>query len=213
MVFTDRFCFNVLLLSCLGLGLAGCAAPDKTARVSTYDFGPGNLQTPSAAAPAVPALSVLALADIDAPAALDSTAVLYRLVYADAQQPRAYAQARWSMVPAQLLRQRLRAHLGQSRTVLNLGEAAASAQAVVLRIELEEFCQVFERADTSTGLVRMRATALQGTPQGERLLGQRSVVVSRPATTADASGGVRALTAATDAAVLELEAWLGGLRR
>ena len=213
MALTDRFCFNLMLLCCLALGVAGCAAPDKTARVSTYDFGPGNLQSPSAGAPAVPALSTLALADIDAPAALDSTAVLYRLVYADAQQPRAYAQARWSMVPAQLLRQRLRAHLGQSRTILNLGEAAASAQAVVLRIELEEFCQVFERADASTGLVRLRATALQSTPQGERLLGQRSVVVSRPAPTADASGGVRALTAATDAAVLELETWLGGLRR
>jgi len=34
------------------------------------------------------------------------------------------------------------------------------------------------------------------------------VVVQRPATSADAAGGVRALTAATDAAIEELDQWL-----
>jgi cholesterol transport system auxiliary component len=209
MVFIDRFCCSLTLFALAGLGLGGCASVDKAARASTYDFGPGAMQalvSPSSALPA------LALAEMDASAALDSTAVLYRLAYADAQQPRAYAQARWTMTPAQLLRQRLRTHLGQSRSILNPGETAVGVKPVVLRIELEEFCQVFERADTSVGLVRLRATALQSTPQGERLLGQRNVVVSRPAPTADASGGVRALTAATDAALLEIDAWLKEMR-
>jgi cholesterol transport system auxiliary component len=35
--------------------------------------------------------------------------------------------------------------------------------------------------------------------------------VQRPATSTDAAGGVRALTAATDAAVQEIEQWLQGL--
>jgi len=43
------------------------------------------------------------------------------------------------------------------------------------------------------------------------LASKRSVIVQRPAPTADASGGVRALTAATDAAVQEIDAWLLGL--
>jgi cholesterol transport system auxiliary component len=37
---------------------------------------------------------------------------------------------------------------------------------------------------------------------------QRAVVVQRPASSADAPGGVRALTAAADAAIDELEQWL-----
>ena len=209
MVPLDRSCRRRLVLVCVVLGLAGCASRDHAAKVTSYDFGPGALQTPTAS---LPLGSALVLADLEAPAALDSTAVLYRLAYADAQQPRAYAQARWSMAPAQLLRQRLRTHFGQSHLILSPGERVAGAQPTVLRLELEEFCQVFERPDASVGLVRLRATALQNTPQGERLLGQRSVVVSRPAPTADANGGVRALTAATDAALLDIEQWLKGLR-
>lgn len=205
----DRSCRQRLMLVCVVLGLAGCASRDNPARVTSYDFGLGALQAPTASPPLA---SALVLGDLEAPASLDSTAVLYRLAYADAQQPRAYAQARWSMVPAQLLRQRLRAYFGQSHLVLSPGETVKGAQAMVLRLELEEFCQVFDRPDASVGLVRLRATALQNTPQGERLLGQRSVVVSRSAPTADAGGGVRALTAATDAALLDIEQWLKALR-
>jgi cholesterol transport system auxiliary component len=40
------------------------------------------------------------------------------------------------------------------------------------------------------------------------LLGQRSFVVQQAAPAPDASGGVRALTAATDQAAQELDVWL-----
>jgi len=196
------------------LALTGCAVPDRPVRPAVYDFGPGAL----AAAPVsrMAALPALALAEIEASPALDSTAVLYRLAYADAQQLRPYAQARWSMTPAQLLRQRLREHLSLRRAVLNPGEGVApgaeDAGAQVLRIELEEFSQLFETPGRSAGLLRLRATVLQATPSGERLLAQRSVIVQRPAPSADASGGVRALTAASDAAVAELDQWLQQLR-
>jgi cholesterol transport system auxiliary component len=53
---------------------------------------------------------------------------------------------------------------------------------------------------------------VQATAQGDRLIGQRSVIVQRPAPTADAAGGVRALTLATDAALDELDAWVQQLR-
>ena len=48
--------------------------------------------------------------------------------------------------------------------------------------------------------------------QAHRLLGQRVLVAQRPAATADAPGGVRALTEATDAAIDELAQWLTQLR-
>jgi cholesterol transport system auxiliary component len=78
----------------------------------------------------------------------------------------------------------------------------------LLRLELEEFSQLFSAPETSAGLIRLQATLLDITPSGEKLVAQRVVVVQRPASSADASGGVRALTSAADAAIDELEQWL-----
>ena len=94
-------------------------------------------------------------------------------------------------------------------TATTTGPATAPT---VLRIELEEFSQLFESPATSIGLLRLRATALQPSLRGERLLGQRSFIVQRPSPSADAAGGVRALTAATDAVVEEIDQWLQQLR-
>jgi cholesterol transport system auxiliary component len=60
--------------------------------------------------------------------------------------------------------------------------------------------------------VRLRATLVQSVAGGERLVGQRMVVAQRTAASADAAGGVRALTEASDAAVQELDQWLGQWR-
>ena len=42
----------------------------------------------------------------------------------------------------------------------------------------------------------------------QELVAQRSFVVQRPARTQDAVGGVQALAAAADAAILEIDAWV-----
>ena len=191
--------------------LTACALPSAPPRATVYDFGPGalSLAPTNRMAPLPP----LALAEVEANAALDSTAVLYRLAYTDALVLRPYAQARWSMAPAQLVRQRVREHLSLRRAVLNPGEsAAAGTSPVMLRLELEEFSQLFESTTASTGLVRLRATVLQAAGAGEKLIGQKTFIVQSPAPSADAAGGARALTTATDAAVLELDQWLQQLR-
>lgn len=194
--------------------LAGCATPDKPERATLYDFGPG-ATTPSAA-PAQ-TLAPLVLADVEASGALDGSWVLYRLGYADAHQLRPYAQARWSAPPPQLIRQRLREKLANDRTVLDLGESAALARngglmPRVLRLELEEFSHFFESQTQSWGLLRLRATLMENTPAGEKLLAQRSLVIRQPAPSADAPGGVRAMAAATDAAAVEIGQWLLQIR-
>lgn len=201
------FCLIFLLATVLG----GCALPERPARATVYDFGPGPVATP--ASTRLAPLPPVALADVEAAGALDGTPVLYRLGYADAFQLHPYAQARWSMTPAQLVRQRLREGLGVRRAVLTAEEGAAVPQADgtrarVLRVTLEEFSQLFESPASSVGLVRLRATLLDGSAGGERLLAQRSVIAQRPAASGDAPGGVRALAAATDAAVAELVQWL-----
>jgi len=212
-----RSCIKMIFCLASGLTLvAGCSVIDKPARAAMYDFGPGVLARQALATPAapVPALPPLAVADIaTSGGALENQAVLYRLGYLDNQQLRAYSQARWTMPPAQLVRQRLRERLGQQRAVLNAREGVAlnrsqNANMPLLRLELEEFSQVFSAPDASVGLLRLHATLVEITPAGERLLAQRSLAVQRPATSADAAGGVRALTAATDAAIDELDGWL-----
>ncbi len=199
----------------LGLGAAGCAGPDHPKRSTLYDFGPGAIQPP--AATRLAPLPPIALAEVEAGSALDGSAMLYRLGYADANQLRPYAQARWTAAPAQLVRQHLREHLSQQRPVLNLGEGAAIARTggtapLVLRLELEEFSQWFESPTQSAGVIRLRATAAENTAAGERLLAQRVIIVQRPAATPDAPGGVQALGAATRAAADELAQWLQQLR-
>lgn len=180
--------------------LAACAAlPERAPAPLRYDFGP------SAAVLAQPAPGtrpLLALR-VQASPALDGPAMLYRLAYADAQQLRAYSQSRWAMAPAELVQQRLREGLGR-QFVLPSGDVAPR----LLLIELEEFSQLFSSPEQSAGLLRLRATLLQRTAGGEQLLAQRELQLQQPAASADAAGGVRALGAATDAAVTELVQWL-----
>ncbi|WP_342619681.1 ABC-type transport auxiliary lipoprotein family protein [Rhodoferax sp. GW822-FHT02A01] len=196
---------SVALPSALLLGalLCACAAPPASRSV-VYDFGPGATQPvmSNRMAPLPP----LVLADVEAPAALEGNAVLYRLAYADAQQLRPYAQARWTMPPGQLLRQRLREQLGQRRPVLLPADAVAPGT-LVLRLELEEFSHYFESAQNSSGLVRVRAT-LSRTGLPARTLAQTSLVVQKVATRGDAAGGVQALAQASDALIAQLDAWV-----
>ena len=198
----------------VGLGLAlliaGCGAlPDKPVRATLYDFGPGVAAPATAAQPPAAALPTLALAEIESNTRLDGTQILYRLGYADANELRPYGQSRWSLPPAQLLRQRLRDALAERRTVLGPEESATLARAEgkvpdTLRISLDEFSHYFESAGSSVGLVRLRATLIRGGSGGDRVLGKRTFTVRRPAPSADAPGGVKALAAATDAAVADV---------
>lgn len=184
--------------------LGGCSVLDKPVRPAVFDFGPGSSgPVAAAAASAAP----VALAEVEAAGAFDSTALLYRLAYADAQQLQPYAQARWSMPPAQLLQQRLRQSLVQQYRVVREDDTL-QPRPMLLRVAIDEFSQVFAAPADSAGLVRVHASVVQAGPAGERLLAQHSFVAQRPAPSADAPGGVRALTAASDAVVAEIAQWL-----
>ena len=198
-------------LALLGVAvLAGCSAlPDKPVRHTMYDLGP----SPTADAPAPSNRPALVLPEVEADGILETTALLYRLGYEDPFKLRPYAFARWSAPPTQLLRQRLRELLGRDRAVLDNAAAAAmvrrgAERPPVLRVELEEFSQLFDSPEASRGLLRLRCTLLQARGGGEQLVAQRAFAVDRPAPSADAPGGVRALTAAVDAAALDIARWL-----
>ncbi|OUM04159.1 ABC-type transport auxiliary lipoprotein family protein [Variovorax sp. JS1663] len=207
----------LLAVPAAALLAAGCGAlPDKPSRATLYDFGP-NLAAVAPAPAGAAQMPPIALAEIDASARLESTQLLYRLGYADANELRPYGQARWSLAPAQLLHQRLRDALAQRRTVLGAEEAAMLARTEgqvpdTLRVTLDEFSHYFESPAGSVGLVRLRATLIRRGSGGDRVMAQRSFAVQRPAPSADAAGGVKGLAAASDAAVAELVAWVDQLR-
>lgn len=208
-------------------------------RAALYDFGPG-LELPSAAWPVStelpastaqpapftsPALPLLALAPVESGAAVDSLAVLYRLAYDNPQQLRPYAAARWSMPAGQLFEQRLRQRLEQQRRVVRAGEGPALSRGVgsvggaggrlpwVLRLELDEFSQVFSSPSQSQGVLRLRASVLDPSPGQVRLVAQRMWVQQVPATTPDAAGGVQALGQASDAVAQALADWVTALEK
>jgi hypothetical protein len=75
--------------------------------------------------------------------------------------------------------------------VLNPAQGvAAQAPLLVLHLELEEFSQLFDTVDHSTGLVRLRATLgrAAGRVGVQELVAQRGFVVQRVADGADAGG-------------------------
>ncbi|WP_091567423.1 ABC-type transport auxiliary lipoprotein family protein [Oryzisolibacter propanilivorax] len=208
------------LFACVlaGLMASGCSVlPKPPARPDVYDFGPGTVVVPAPDAAA--ALAPLALADVETVGLPEgSSALLYRLVYANAQQLQPYSQARWSQPPALLVQQALRAHLGAGRAVLSGDDGLATLlqqdrMPTVLRAQLEEFSQVFESPAQSHGLLRLRVSVADASARGETLVAQRVFEVRRPAPSADAAGGARALSEAAAQAATEVAAWLRQLGR
>ena len=180
----------------------GCAniLPAKPERPLVFDFGPMLVPAGGATALGLP----LALGEIEVTQALDSSAMLYRL-RPEAQRLRPFASARWSAPPAELVRQRLRVWLAQGRPVVNIGDTLVVH---LLRIELEEFSQMFETERVSTGQLVLGVSLTRRTPSGEVPVAQRQFAVSRSAPTADPTGGAIALAQAVDAVAAELAGWL-----
>jgi cholesterol transport system auxiliary component len=196
------------MLLCLGLLLGGCTtfSGSNTTPANFYDLGPLSATTPAAAAGTAPATQpaiAVTVADVTPAPWLDSQLMFYRLLYANAQQPRAYAQQRWAMPPAALLTQRLKARIVQS------GGIAASAadgptNLLQLRIEADDFAHAFETPEKSYGQISLRASLYNG----RTLMAQKNFAVRAPAPSNDAQGGVRALAAASDAAITDMLSWL-----
>lgn len=193
--------FSLMLTPFMLLLASGCAT--RSAPQTLYDLGP--LPAPLGA-PASPALPPLALAEPVGPAFLDSPMMFYRLTYANDQQPRAFAESRWSMAPAQLLGQRLKARFGQVGSgMISAGDGATNVP--VVRVETDDFTQVFDTPTHSAGLIRLRVAVFNG----RILLAQKSFVQERASSTADAAGGARALADASDTLITDMIDWLGTL--
>ncbi len=174
--------------------LAACAGGTRNTRsAGTYDFG-----LPAARLATGASWSKLAL-EIRAPFWFDSLSIEYRLLYDDPLQLRSYAASRWAGAPGLLLAQRLRQQLG----VLSGG--GRTAVSCLLRLELQEFSQVFDTPLLSRGVLQGTASVLDARQQ---IVAERWLSIEQPAASADASGGVRALVSASDELGRQLAGWL-----
>jgi cholesterol transport system auxiliary component len=199
---TIQTVFLILAISGSAL-ITGCATGKQA--TALYDFGPVRSASaaPISTASALPPISV---ADIGTPAWLDNTMMFYRLAYANEHQPRPYANSRWSMPPTQLFAQRLKSRIAQAGGVA-LPASDGAANVPVLRIEADDFMQMFEAPGQSSAHVAVRAALFNG----RTLLAQRTFVKQSPAPTADAAGGARALATASDEVIGEMMTWLASL--
>lgn len=193
----------IALLTACAIALPGCALPGKSEPATLFDLGP--LRTVQATA-ALPALPPVSIAGIQVPVWLDSNMMFYRLNYANAQQPRPYALARWTMTPAQLLTHRLKTSIVQAGGVA-LSASDGAVDVPILRIEADDFTQHFATPSESSGQVALRASLFRG----RSLVAQHSFVRQSPALSADATGGAGALATASDAAIADIILWLHGL--
>ena len=189
-----------LFLAAAAAFAAGCTLAPKATQPTLYDFG---IEPPPA--PGARLRSRVALAHVSADPWLQSQAIVYRLAYENAKQLHPYALSRWAAPPADLITQRLRMALG---VAAGNGFSMAADGLVsdhLLRVHLEAFEQVVDTPATSRGVVRMTAR-LSGADR--RLRGQRPFRAERPCPSVDAAGGVQALTAAADALIAEIVAWV-----
>lgn len=178
--------------------VSGCSVlPTPAAPDAMYDLGP----LPEAAPPKL-ARSVV-VHEALAPAWMDGPGMHYRLMQRAPAQPLAYANSRWVMPPAALLTARLKSRLAEAGPGVYAPADGLRAD-LVLRLELDEFAQWFDAPTASRGVLRVRALLAAGR---EAPL-QKTFVVERPAPSADAAGGARALIAASDEAVAQILAWV-----
>lgn len=137
--------------------------------------------------------------DIRAPSWLAGAGMQYRLDYEQPAQRQIYAESRWVSPPAEMLERSL-------TQALSPGDSTGLSDACRLRIELDEFVQIFDAPDRSRAFLSVRTDLLAA--RGERVLARKRLTVSEPAPSADAAGGVLAFRTASARLASELSTWL-----
>lgn len=177
---------SLLLAACFTAGRRGADGA-----MAVYDLGP------LASGPVTEHRSLGLALDVRAPLWFDALGINYRLAYAEPARLREYARARWAGPPAQLIQQRLIQDLalvpaGQSRTLC------------LLRLDIDEFSQVFATPTASRGVLQGR---VQWLDRSRTSLAERQVKIDQLAASNDSPGGVAALAMAVGELARQIEAW------
>ena len=85
-----------------------------------------------------------------------------------------------------------------------VGSADGVADLPVLRIELDEFSQIFTNATQSEAKITLRASLIKK----NKLIAQQYFSVGTASASADASGGAKAMQVTTDQSIRSILNWL-----
>jgi cholesterol transport system auxiliary component len=182
----------VAALALMACGVLPKGAPNFT----LHDLGP----LPAASERSV-GLAIRSVEVVPAPW-LASTAMQYRLAYVQVTERQAYMNSRWAAQPGQLLEVLL-------RRALRAKAAGGKVSGCRLRVDLDEFVQVFDGQSASRGVIDVRAALLA--PRTDQLLAVKGFSIALAAPSADAEGGVAALRDGVAKLDEEVLAWLDGL--
>jgi ABC-type uncharacterized transport system auxiliary subunit len=171
--------------------------------VALYDFGSLQAETPAVEARIS---RVVVVQDPIAPAWLDSTDIYYRLAYDEPARLRRYASSRWALSPSQLVGTLVRTRLGEAT------ERGAAIRDYGLdsdywvRVELEEFHQLFDSEQAGRAQVRLKVALNQR--RGRRLVAQQTFAADSACPSPDAQGAVAALRAASERVAADVVGWV-----
>lgn len=187
----------VLSVFCLAT-LVGCSFGQQGQSVNQLDLGSLPVTTPAAANKAVTVKPVVVPPGLST-GLVQTTQVIWRQT--DQGTPQRYATYEWTAPPAALVRQRLIDRLSRQGPVL---PTVLGAQTSVLRMNLQQFEQVFEPDGQSVGVLTLQVVLTQGdTILGSELIQERVVTQS-----ADAPAGAHALSQATNQAAEHIAQWV-----
>ncbi|HET8551030.1 MAG TPA: ABC-type transport auxiliary lipoprotein family protein [Gammaproteobacteria bacterium] len=189
--------------------LGGCISTSEPVQIEHYTISGARAPTQSAptTSPAAGSEPILRIAGIQAPHWLDSASMYYRLAYQNRARVAAYSRSDWvSPPPAQILNllEDVLAASGDYKAVL--GPSDISNADVTLRIELGDFEQVFTSRNQSVGVLDATVTVINN--HAAKIAAQRHFHIEKPAPSADAAGGVKALSAASQTFATRVRSWL-----
>ncbi|MCB1957469.1 MAG: hypothetical protein KDG55_17450 [Rhodocyclaceae bacterium] len=187
---------RLLAVAALVTLLAGCGGIGTLPKAITlHDFGH---PSPAHFEPAIG----LRVVEVRAPSWLGSSGMQYRFADQADQRRLTYTQNRWVAAPAELIQTAMRRAYD-----LALPEGGGC----LLRVELDEFSQVFDSATESHGVVEARALLIS--PRADALLAETRFSEHVVAQTPNATGGAVALRDASLTLIENVAKWLGRLDR
>lgn len=177
---------SIAVTACNGLGV-----PPRP--MASFDLG---LVAPRS----LPAQVVPAQIQLLAPSWLETSAMQYRLSWDQTHRRRSFANSRWAAHPPEMLARNLERAIGGT----NIGTSECR-----LRLELDEFVQVFDTEQRSEARVVLRASWLPA--RSDKSLARKEFALSSVASEATAEGGVTAFLQISEMLADQLAQWLTGL--
>jgi ABC-type uncharacterized transport system auxiliary subunit len=190
---------KLMLTAITCLTLLGCSLGERGQALTQLDLGSPPVPTKAVSLDVTSRTEAIALPNGLSVGLVLTTEVVWRQGVGG--MPQTYATYQWVAPPATLVRQRLIDHLARQRPVLLSG---ISDQTPVLRLNLQQFEQVFQTSGQSDGVMSLQVVLTKG----DVVLGSEVIHERVAASSADAVAGAQALGIASNRAAERITTWV-----